>query len=239
MTDTGKSRTSNNRKESAKENYKTRGLVMRKKQTKWTDDMRLFVLENYYGVTTKDLTEKINSEFGVDYSCKAVASYKKRYGLRNGIDARFPKGHVPQNKGQKMPAHVYEKAKRTMFKKGQAPVNHRPVGSERVTVDGYVEIKTEEPNVWQLKHRVIWERENGPVPEQTVLIFLDGNPLNVSLENLKLITRSELLIMNRYDLFTEDANANESASNLARLIDQTNKVKKRKCGSEIKNGEVK
>ena len=206
-------------------------MIMRRKQTKWTDDMKLFVLENYYGITTKELTEKINAEFGVEYSTKAVASYKKRYGLRSGIDARFQKGHVPQNKGKKMPPHVYEKAKGTMFKKGQEPVNHRPVGSERVTVDGYVEIKTEEPDVWQLKHRVVWEHENGPVPEQSVLIFLDGNTQNVKLDNLKLITRSELLIMNRYDLFTEDANANESASNLARLIDQTNRAKKRKSSS--------
>ena len=28
-----------------------------------------------------------------------------------------------------------------MFKKGNVPANHRPIGSERITVDGFVEIK--------------------------------------------------------------------------------------------------
>ena len=32
---------------------------------------------------------------------------------------RFKKGHKTHNKGKKMPPEVYEKVKRTMFKKGQ------------------------------------------------------------------------------------------------------------------------
>ena len=197
------------------------------KPINWTDEMKQFIGDNYYGITTADLTDRLNEHFGTQINWTAVAGYKKRNNLSNGIDARFKKGHTTHNKGKKMPAEVYEKAKGTMFKKGHCPKNHRPVGSERINVDGYIEIKVAEPNVWKLKHRVVWEKVNGPIPENHALKFLDGNPLNCVVENLKLITRSELLIMSRYHLFSKDVEMNDAASNLARLIDQTNKAKER------------
>lgn len=52
-------------------------------------------------------------------------------------------GNIPFNKGKKgyMSAEQYEKCKQTMFKKGNIPANHRPIGSERVGKDGYILIK--------------------------------------------------------------------------------------------------
>ena len=81
------------------------------------------------------------------------------------IARRFQNGSVPLNKGKKVSPEIYAKMQPTMFKKGQTPVNHRDVGSERVNVDGYLEIKVAEPNRWRLKHRVIWEQVNGAIPK--------------------------------------------------------------------------
>ena len=44
-----------------------------------------------------------------------------------------------------------------MFAKGNVPPNHRPVGSERISKDGYIEVKVAEPNKWRLKQRVVYE----------------------------------------------------------------------------------
>lgn len=227
MTDAGEPGTEADGNKSAAENSEDGGLVMGK-PINWTDDMKTYIAENYYGITTVDLTERFNNHFGVQFHWTAIAGYKKRNDLRNGIDSRFKKGHIPNNKGKKMPPEIYEKAKETMFKKGNVPKNYRPVGSERVNVDGYREIKVEDPNVWQLKHRVVWEEVNGSIPENHALLFLDGNPLNCEVDNLKLITRSELLAMNRYHLFSKNTELNDAASNLARLIVQTNEAKRRK-----------
>lgn len=109
----------------------------------------------------------------------------------NNVSARFPKGHIPANKGKKMPPEVYSKVARTMFKKGQAPVNHRDVGSERVNVDGYIEIKVAEPNRWRLKHRVIWEQEYGQIPRSHNVQFKNHNPLDCRIENLYLISKAD------------------------------------------------
>lgn len=109
----------------------------------------------------------------------------------NNVAARFTKGHHPSNKGKKMPPEVYSKVARTMFKKGQTPVNHRNVGSERVNVDGYIEIKVAEPNRWRLKHRVIWEQVNGAIPRGHNVQFKNHNPLDCRIENLYLISRED------------------------------------------------
>ena len=104
---------------------------------------------------------------------------------------RFQKGSVPLNKGKKVSPEVYSKIQPTMFKKGQTPVNHRDVGSERVNVYGYIEIKVAEPNRWRLKHRVIWEQVNGAIPKGYNVQFKNHNRQDCRIENLYLISKAE------------------------------------------------
>ncbi|HEU4708777.1 MAG TPA: hypothetical protein VFS17_05645, partial [Methylophilaceae bacterium] len=77
---------------------------------------------------------------------------------------RFPKGHVPANKGKK--GISYPGMEATQFKPGHKPGNYRPVGSTRIcSKDGYVLIKIEEGMFkWKALHRIVWERMNGAVP---------------------------------------------------------------------------
>ena len=107
------------------------------------------------------------------------------------IATRFSKGHIPPNKGKKVSPEAYEKMSVTMFKKGHTPVNHREVGSERINVDGYIEIKVAEPNKWKLKHRIIWEQVNGEIPKGYNVQFKNHNPQDCRIENLYLICRAD------------------------------------------------
>ena len=107
------------------------------------------------------------------------------------IATRFQKGSVPLTKGKKVSPEIYAKMQPTMFKKGHTPVNHRDVGSERVNVDGYIEIKVAEPNRWRLKHRLIWEQVNGAIPKGFNVQFKNHNPQDCRIENLYLISKSE------------------------------------------------
>ena len=109
----------------------------------------------------------------------------------NSVAARFQKGHKPQNKGKRVSPETYAKCQPTMFKKGHTPVNHREVGSERINVGGYIEVKVAEPHTWRPKHRVVWEQHNGKIPKGHNVQFKNHNPLDCRIENLYLISKAE------------------------------------------------
>lgn len=119
-----------------------------------------------------------------------------RRGDNVGAAFRYPKGHVPANKGLRRPGYHRGRMKETQFKKGESR-NKMPLGATRV-MDGYVYLKVAAvPNVpytvnWLPLHILNWERTNGrPLPGGHCLSFRDGDRLNVAVSNLELITRAE------------------------------------------------
>lgn len=189
---------------------------------KFTEEEKEFLREFVPGHSHREIMERFREIFKWDISMVQVSAAIKRYKLNTGRSGQFKKGQPAHNKGKKMDPDVYERVKHTMFKKGNIPKNYRPVGSERVTVDGYVEIKYADPNKWMLKHKYIWEQQYGKIPMGHALIFLDGDSTNADISNLKLVTRNELLIMNRFKIRGETPELMEIAANLAKLISQTN-----------------
>ena len=68
-----------------------------------------------------------------------------------------------------------------------------------------------------VKQKVLWEAENGQVPEGHCVIFLDGNKENMALENLRCISRGTLARMNQLGLFSKDPELTEVGIHLAEL----------------------
>lgn len=209
-----------NRMRAYKKNHKLRSGV----STGWPKghaskqyprEIKKYIYSNYKGVGNKEMAERLNKIFGTAYTTKQLNAYYKNHKLNSGLTGRFKKGHVPANKGRK--GYCPPGCEKGWFKKGRTPLNHKPVGSERKAVDGYILIKTAEPNVWKPKHKVIWEKEHGSIPKSHVLIFLDGDKENICLENLKLVTKAESLIMNREGLRSEEAEYTKTAALIAKV----------------------
>lgn len=167
-------------------------------------------------ITNREITEKFNKKFGTNKSERAIKAIRKKYNIRieNPVTGHFPKGHIPWNKGLK---GIDIGGKETQFKKGDMPPNYQPVGSERVTVDGYLEVKVKDPNVWKGKHILIWEEHNGPVPEGHCIIFGDGNKENLDINNLICVSRKQLLGLNRHNLIQSNAELTKTAVNIVDL----------------------
>ncbi len=112
----------------------------------------------------------------------------------------FKPNLTPWNKGTHFSPPGSE---RTRFKKGHKPATWLPIGSERVTKDGYLERKMTDtgypPRDWVAVSHIEWEKHNGrPVPKGHAVIFRDGDKRNFVSANLELISRAELMRRNSY-----------------------------------------
>lgn len=178
---------------------------------KYTTEQREFIKNNAKGISTIDLTKLFNLHFKLDLQVKQIKAYMKNHGIRNGVNAQFKKGREPFNKGMK---GVSFGGKETQFKKGHKSHNWVELGTERINADGYCEIKVADgkrQGNWKGKHLVIWEKENGPVLRGYAVIFGDSNNRNFDIENLILVTRRQLLNLNRENLIQKDVEFTKTA----------------------------
>lgn len=124
-----------------------------------------------------------------------------------GGSTRFKKGEISWNKGKKqvdyMSAESIAKSAKTRFKKGQDPHNTHEIGYERISKDGYVEVKfmhlkngKGNNENFEFKHRIIYKEKIGEIPEGMIVEFLDGDKTNFDVSNLVLRTRKENLLRN-------------------------------------------
>ena len=158
-----------------------------------------------------------------------VTAFIKNNHVYTGFTGRFEKGRTSHNKGVKVSPDQYEALRPTMFKKGQRPHNFKPVGSTRVNVDGYVEVKVADPNMWRQRSRLVYEKANGKIPRNHCVLHKNGVKTDDRLENLIVVSHAELAAINTSGLFTENGlDMNEVVINLARLKILINKRRKHK-----------
>ncbi|MNO68954.1 hypothetical protein D3C76_598000 [compost metagenome] len=192
---------------------------------RFTFDQKKFIRIHIKGRYVMELTSLFNAKFGVELKASQMRTFIKNNGLKSGIDTRIKPGNIPLNKGKKK---LWTGGEETQFKKGHKPHNYVPVGSERVNGDDYVDIKVADPNKWRGKHLIVWEQhQNRPVPKGHAVIFGDGSRRNFDPDNLILVTRGQLAIMNNRRLIQNDAELTRSGVILADIIQKIGERKRR------------
>lgn len=175
---------------------------------KWTTEEEQKLIEIYPELSNKEIAEILD----ITLSCLKNKAHKLKiyksedFKIRQRALGQFKKGNKPHNVGKRqqdyMSADAIERTKATRFKKGDTPINLKPIGYERVSVDGYVEIKTEKG--FKLKHRIVWEKENGPIPKNMLITFRDKNHMNVKIENLEMISMQEAILRNSINQYPKE-----------------------------------
>lgn len=161
---------------------------------------------------------------GVSMTLEQVKAYLSRKHIKLGVYGWLKKGSTPANKGKRMPTEVYFKCRPTMFQKGNIPANHRPVGSERIDIYGYILVKTAEPKTWRQKQRIVWERETGEkLKRNEYIMFLDGNKLNCDISNLAKVTQSQMVRINQNHLRYDNPELTKVGITLAKLLEAKHK----------------
>lgn len=126
----------------------------------------------------------------------------KRRGWLTGRDGRFRPGQPSHNAGKKglrIPG-----SEKGWFRKGErrgvATRLYKPVGTERISKDGYVERKVNDSlplqRRWRAVHLIRWEERHGPLPEGHCLKCLDGDKANTDPDNWICVPRALLPRLN-------------------------------------------
>jgi hypothetical protein len=186
---------------------KSKGILQR---FTWEED--LFLKEYFEGKTLRQLALALGRDMGsVSGRCRFLGlrlsdELKKQrlsISIKNltGIKSRFEKGHRPWNTGTKGKGIC--KPNKGNFKKGNIPHNTRFDGATRFSKEGYIEVRISLKK-WKFLHRIIWEKNCGPIPMGMIVVFKDKNRLNFDINNLEAITREENMLRNTMHNYPEE-----------------------------------
>ena len=107
------------------------------------------------------------------------------------------------------------------FQRGE----RRSLGTEIIN-DGYVYVKVKHPDVWIAKHRMLWERNNGPLTNGYCVIFADCNTRNFDESNLIKVSREELSYLNSHNLRFNNPEYTKVGINIVKVIIKTKERQK-------------
>lgn len=184
----------------------------------WSAADEFIVRKLYADTPTAELAELVGrtvtqvhskaKRLGLKKSAKYLASpaaCRLRRGDNVGKAYRFPKGHVPANKGTRRPGWSAGNMAKTQFKKGRpAPAahNYKPIGTEKIDPKRKVLMRkvTDDPAIfpvkrWRHVHVIAWSAANGPVPSGHIVIFRRGMKTfvatEITVDRLELVTLAE------------------------------------------------
>lgn len=190
----------------------------------WSQKMVDELAQLYPNMRNADIAKMLNKSEGSIIGKAFNLKLRKNpaFILECAKAGQFKKGQEPQNKGKKqsefMSAEAIERTKASRFQKGGTPHNTKHDGYERITVDGYKEVRVSKGKFVQ-KHRMEWERVNGKIPEGMILVCKDGNALNTHPDNWMPITRVEHMGRNSGPLNLTDRTVATYLSTESRKVD--------------------
>lgn len=197
----------------------------------WSEEEIEFLKEIYPYYPNREIAKMLKDKFGIEVTDRQLANARNNNGLPKKVipnSGNYKKGKVAWNKGKKMPEETKAKVKKTWFKKGRIPENHKPVGSTRVTVDGYKEIKVAEPNKWQIYSRYVYEKAHGEkLTKSDAIIFADGDKTNFDIDNLVKVSRANLLYLNNNKLIFDDPELTKTGVNVSKVAEKIRQLERK------------
>jgi hypothetical protein len=197
----------------------------------FTEEQKQFILDNYFGKPWKETTELFNKKFNTSYSVSTIKGWGNKNGLSSGICSKFQKGNVSWQTGlskEEYWKHFSEDTKKQVieslkpkqkYKDGDIVIRH---GLPAFYVDnGGGKL---DDNIVYCSVKV-WEEHYGKVNPDCIVIHLDGDVMNYSIENLRQIPRSYLPNLKYLGGLTDNKELNETKLKYCELKDALRGVK--------------
>lgn len=205
-----------------------------KYQTKWPQGMYEFIRDNSWGVSSAEMAEMVNERFGTHFTPQRMKCFRAQRGIRSGVTGWYRKGRPPANKGRRQSEFCtpekLKASRATQYQKGHRPVNELPVGTIVTGKGGYlIRKKAMEGGQWgrwEFLHRAVWEEHNGTIPDGMCIVFKDGNKQNCDIDNLMIVSRAEMVTLNKKGYVFDNPDLTETALYVVRLQQRANRRKK-------------
>lgn len=210
--------------------------------TFWTPDKRAWFIAFVPGHEEREISAEHERLYGTPLTETQIGNAKTKFGVKSGTHGGyFKKGHISSNKGKTWDEighseEARERMRATQFKKGDLPHNalDKPIGTERVNRDGYIEVKVAMRKSharcndnWKAKHRMVYEQHHGSIPEGCQIVFADGDKRNFDPDNLVAVPRSLWSTIRYLGFQYSDAESLETAMALAKLAQVRKETKSR------------
>ena len=230
---------------------KDKSVEIKRTRQVWTDEKVEWFKSFVPGHTEPEISAEHERIYGTPLSEGQIGNAKNRFGVKSGtVGGRFEKGHAPHNKGKTwdemgFSPEMQAKIRKTTFKKGEVRDIRqgwmKPIGYERVNVEGYVEVKVRDSRIsgiqpkepgkfncnYRFKHHVVWEETNGmPVPPGTRIAFADHDKRNFDPDNLVAVPVSVWRIIQLQRIPYADRESLETAVLMAKLAATRHKAMK-------------
>ncbi|WP_286237942.1 HNH endonuclease signature motif containing protein [Neptuniibacter halophilus] len=181
------------------------GDLLKQRYKLMTSEQAQWLRDHYLHLSRKEICSAFNENFGTNLKLSQIIGFLKNNKIKSGRTGHWGtkpgwnagtagKGICKPNSGS--------------FKPGSEPVNKKPLYTERINRDGYVEIKipqndpyTGRATRYLAKHRWVYEQHHGEIPKGKTVVFKDGDRRNFDPENLVAITRRQLSLLNIRDYF--------------------------------------
>ena len=141
-------------------------------------------------MSRKDLTDKFNTEFGTNKGERAIKSYCNARGYNSSNDGRFKDGNISWQTGlskDEFKSHYSEVTFDAMISPMREANKTRKIGDTVVKCGiPYVVVSLDYSQTERrmLKRRYVWEQAYGKIPDDYMILNLDGDQLNCELDNL-------------------------------------------------------
>lgn len=183
----------------------------------WTESEREVLRRTYADCHTGNIARSLGrsigqvhhqaQKLGLRKSAEYIARTARERSMRpdhGGIPHQFQPGIVPANKGLRRPGYSPGEMARTQFKPGFVPHTWKPIGSLRLSKDGYLERKVSEDKIrarrWVAEHRLVWQAAHGQIPDGCAVVFRAGQFTTdadlITVDRLECLTRAELMRRN-------------------------------------------
>jgi hypothetical protein len=194
---------------------------------KYTPDQINYLRSIATGSDPESITKKYNKCFKVNYTQVSIQRLMNRNGITTGKHDNYSKPEYIdylQNIAHGKTIEQMRSIFNAHFNINLELSKIRYMMRKNKIITGY---RMEKGKRKEKRHYYTWEETNGKVPENHVLIFLDGNYSNIVLDNILCISKSEFVYMAHNKLFFNDRDLTKTGLMIARHKIAINKVIKR------------